>query len=203
MLRNVNSSTAITEASEEFFNALIDFIAEGRHHHADRLGRDDPVHQHGGCHAERLTRRDLSPVDPEHPGAQDFGDEGSLVGGEREAGGADRRELYPDMRQRIVDEHQLQDERRPPEDHRVGAGEPGEQPEAAQLHARQNQSHQQPAAEPQTRHGERKADALEKVRQRKIMDKQCHQFVVRIRGSSRKPASSDHFLRNSVSIPAF
>ena len=41
---------------------------------------------------------------------------------------ADRGKLDADMRQRVVDEHQLQDQRRAAEDHRVGAREPGQRP---------------------------------------------------------------------------
>ena len=84
MLRNVSSCTAITEASEEFFSALTDFIAEGRNHGADGLRRDDPPHQHGRRHAERLAGQHLPAIDAEHAGAQHFGDEGRFVAGERQ-----------------------------------------------------------------------------------------------------------------------
>ena len=90
MLRSVSSCTEITLASDEFFKRADGFVAERRNHGADRLRRDDAPHQHAGRHAERLAGQHLSAVDAEHAGAQHFGDEGRLVGGERQARRADR-----------------------------------------------------------------------------------------------------------------
>ena len=89
-MRNVNSWTAITEASEEFFSALTASLPNAGNHGADRLRRDHPPHQHRRRHAERLTGEHLPAIDAEHAGAQDLGDERRFVAGQRKAGGRDR-----------------------------------------------------------------------------------------------------------------
>ena len=65
----------------------------------------------------------------------------------------------PDVRQRVVREHELQDQRRTAKNHRVAARDRGERPHLAQLHAREHQSHDQTARQPEGRDRDRKADA--------------------------------------------
>ena len=155
MLRSVSSCTEMTEASDEFFSALTASLPKRRNHGADRLRRDDAPHQHGRRHAQRLPGQDLSPIDAQHAGAQDLRDERRLVGGQRQAGRADRAELDADLRQGVVGEHHLQDQRRAAKDDGVGAGERRQQPEAAELHAGEHQPEHQPAGQPEGGHHER------------------------------------------------
>ncbi|MGY3366218.1 hypothetical protein ACVWZL_003343 [Bradyrhizobium sp. GM2.4] len=114
--------------------------------------------------------RHLPAVDTEHAGAQHLGDERRLVAGQRKVGGQHRRQLDPDMRQRVVGEHHLQDQRRAAEDHGVGPGDRRQQPEAGELHAGEDQSKDQSAAEPEGSHLEGELDALEQIRHAQVME---------------------------------
>ena len=129
VLRSVSSCTAITDASEEFFSALTEFIAERGDHGADRLRRDHPPHQNRRRHAERLARGHLPAIDAEHARAQHLSDEWRFVAGKRQPGSDNRRQFDAYMRQRIVGEDHLQDQRRAAEDHGVGPSDGRQQPE--------------------------------------------------------------------------
>ena len=178
-------------------------VAEGRDHGADRLRRDDPAHQHGRRHAERLTGQELAAIDAEHAGAQHFRDERRLVAGEREAGGHDGGQLDADMRQRVVGEHHLQDQRRAAEDHRVSPRECGEQPEAAELHPREDQAEEQSADQPEGSDLQGQLNAFEQIRQTEVVKEQRHQSTERMSGSLKLFTSSSHFFRRSMWVPVF
>ena len=117
-------------------------------------------------------------VDTDDSGPQDLGDERGLVQRQRQARGGDRRELDPDMRQRVVGEDKLQDERRAAEDDRVGACDRREGPEAAQLHRRQDQPHREPARQPKPRDDQREVDAFEQIRQAEVVEEQVHRRAI-------------------------
>src|ERR1700761_5680454 len=107
------------------------------------------------------------------------------------------------MRQCIVREHQLQDQRCAAKDHRITAREKSERPDSAQLHAGEHQPHDEPSGKPKECDCDREADALEQIRQREIVQEQVHQFETISLGVSRFSAPSDHFFNRSVWMPAF
>ncbi len=146
-------------------------------------------------HPERLAGQHLAAVDAEHAGAQHFGDEGRFVGRERQAGRADRAELQPDLRQRVVGKHHLQDQRRAAEDDGVAPGECGQQPEPAELHRREDQTEHQSADQTEGRHREGEPDARDQVRQTEIVKEQRHQSTVRMSGSLKLFGSRSHFFK--------
>ena len=160
MLRRVSSSTAMTEAREEFFSA--DTASLPRPGTMVRIAC--------GAITRRMSTRGVMPSacpaaicpgsTPQNAGAQDLGDERALVGGQRQAGRGDRAEPQADMRQGVIGEDELQDQRGAAEDDGVGAGEGRQQTETAELHARQHQPHPEPTEQTQARDFKGEDDAL-------------------------------------------
>jgi hypothetical protein len=110
-------------------------------------------------------------------GAQHFRDERCLVAGQREACGQYCRQLDADVRQRVVGEHHLQDQRRAAEDHRVAARKGREQRQPAQLHRCQDQAEDQPAEQPERRDLQGQLDALQQIRHAEIVQEQGHRSI--------------------------
>src|SRR5260221_6232151 len=105
------------------------------------------------------------------------------------------------MRQGVVGNHHLQDQRHAAKDHGVPPRQRRQQSEAAELHPGQDQPQDQPAAEPEDGHFERDLDALEQIRQAEIVQKQRHQLTVRRPGSFRLSGSRPHFLSSASWSP--
>jgi hypothetical protein len=112
------------------------------------------------------------------PSAWHLRDERRLVAGERETCRQHRRQLDADMRQRVIGEHHLQDQRRAAKDHGIGSGDRRQRPEARELQAGEDQSEDQSAAEPEGGHLEGELDALEQIRHAEIVQEQGHQSAV-------------------------
>ena len=161
------------------------FVAERGKHRAHRLRRDDAQHHDGGRHAERLARKRLAALDGDNIAANDLGDERRFVQRERETRGLDGGELDPDQRKGVVAEDHLQDERRAAKDDGVGARDDRERPEAAQLHAGENEAHRDAAGKAERRYEKRVDDARQQIGLTEIMKKQFHRGHSRCRKRGR------------------
>ena len=117
---------------------------------------------------------DLAGIDAADAGAEDFGDKRRFIGGKRETRGAECAQSQPDMREGVISEDELEDQRRTTEDHRIGARQSGEEAGAGELHAGENDARQQAACQPQDGRFNRDRNSLEQIRQAQIVKEEIH-----------------------------
>ena len=84
------------------------------------------------------------------------------------------------MRQGIVGEHHLEDQRGAAKDHGVAARKRSRQPKPTELHPGENEAEDQSAAEPKGSNLERQFNALKQVRQTEVVQEQRHQTATSI-----------------------
>ena len=125
----------------------------GRDDDAHGLRHDDASHDLAVAHAHRVRRLELATMDGLQPGADDLGVVGGGAGGHRDDGSGERVQRDAEGGRRVVDEEEVQEQRRAAHDPDVDEGGPA-QPRARR-HARQGHEERGDGAEHLAQHEER------------------------------------------------